>query len=73
MSDARRVPAVEDFTVIRRELRRNRVIEACVGASILAGQRIPDEVFWAAGFSKEETAALSQTTKTWPINDQDLR
>lgn len=66
-------PGSEDFKFIRNELRRNLITEMCHKAQIKSGERIPDEIFLAAGLTKDEIDALSISTKQFPLNDTDLR
>ncbi len=65
--------AADDFDVIHRELRRNRVIDMCVQADLVAPCEIPIEIFLAAGFTELEVAALPSGTRRWPILESELR
>ena len=50
-----RTLAADDFGVIRKEMRRNRVIDMCVDAGLrITVLGIPVEVFVAARFTQEE-------------------
>ena len=65
--------AADDFNVIHRELRRNRVIDMGVQADLVAPCDIPVEIFLAAGFTNDEIAELPAGSKRWPILESELR
>lgn len=65
--------AADDFDVIYRELRRNRVLAMCVAAELTAPCDIPNEIFLAAGFTLAEIDALPSATRRWPILETELR
>lgn len=65
--------AADDVTVIRRNLIRNRVIAMATRAEIPHGQKIPKEMFLAAGWTEEEYAAVPELAKQLPILEMDLR
>jgi hypothetical protein len=67
------IRAVEDFDFIRRELLRNRVVEAVARGAMSAGTVIPKEVFVAAGYTEEEYARISDSAKRLPLGESDLR
>ena len=68
-----RTLAADDFDVIRREMRRNRVIDMCVDAGLSSPCDIPVEIFLAAGFTREEIDALPSVQRRWPILEDELR
>lgn len=65
--------AADDFTVIHRELRRNRVIEMGIQAGLVAPADIPPKIFLAAGFTTDEVNALLPSSRRWPILESELR
>jgi hypothetical protein len=65
--------AADDFDFIRRELRRNRVVDMCVAAGLAPPCDVPDEIFLAAGFTPDEIAALPSIQRRWPILETELR
>jgi len=64
--------AVDDADAIWKEIRRNRVIEACQRAGLETGS-IPIEILLGAGFTQQEIDALSYKEKQLPVSDIDLR
>ncbi len=66
-------PVADDFDVIYRELRRNRVLDMCVAAGLVAPCDVPREIFLAAGFSPAEVDALPPASRRWPILETELR
>lgn len=65
--------AADDFIVIQREMRRNRVITMGIQAGLVAPTDIPPEIFLAAGFTTDEISALPPSSRRWPILESELR
>jgi hypothetical protein len=65
--------SADDADTIRKNILRNRLIARTIAAGLADGSTIPEEMFLAVGYTKEEYAQIPSQSKRTPIMESELR